>query len=87
MRFVDDPAQVAEAEPDLILVDLDRCPAEQLADFCTTDAPVIGFGPHVDGEGHDRAVRAGFTEVLARSVFFKRLPQLLEPAEGKPDRQ
>jgi hypothetical protein len=87
VRFVEDPAQAMAFEPDLILVDLDRCPAEVLGDFCTGDIPVIGFGPHVDSDGYDRAIRAGFTEVLARSVFFKRLPRLLEQPEGRPDRR
>lgn len=83
MRFVDDPDQVAEAGPDLILVDLDRCPVDAMVDFCVTDARVIGFGPHVDSERHDRALTAGFNEVLARSVFFKRLPRLLREADGE----
>ena len=34
-------------------------------------ARIIGFGPHVDGEGAERARAAGADVVLARSRFFR----------------
>jgi hypothetical protein len=40
-------------------------------------APVIGFFPHVDDELAAAASAAGCDEVLPRSVFFRRLPELL----------
>jgi hypothetical protein len=40
-------------------------------------APVIGFYPHVDDELAAAASAAGCDEVLPRSVFFRRLPELL----------
>jgi DNA-binding NarL/FixJ family response regulator len=38
---------------------------------------VIGFGSHVDRALLDQARSAGCDEVLARSAFFGRLPELL----------
>ena len=38
---------------------------------------VVGFGPHVDDELLAAARRAGFDEVLPRSVFFHRLAAIL----------
>ena len=40
-------------------------------------APLIGFGSHVDAAQLARAREAGCTEVLARSAFVQRLPELL----------
>jgi hypothetical protein len=46
---------------------------------------VVGFGSHVDTDVHQQAVAAGYEEVLARSVFFRRLPELLDRAvPGQP---
>ena len=42
-------------------------------------APLIGFGSHVDAAQLARAREAGCTEVLARSAFVQRLPELLAP--------
>ncbi|NNE95379.1 MAG: hypothetical protein HKN24_05070 [Acidimicrobiales bacterium] len=67
----------ARTEPDLVIVDLDRTSAP--ADFRIDDAHVVGFGSHVDTERQDAALDAGFDAVVARSVFFRRLPELLAP--------
>jgi len=64
-------------EPDLIIVDLDRTSAP--ADFRLANAHVVGFGSHVDTDRHEAALDAGFDAVVARSVFFRRLPELLAP--------
>ncbi len=64
-------------EPDLIIVDLDRTSAP--ADFRLDNAHVVGFASHVETERHDVALEAGFDAVMARSVFFRRLPELLAP--------
>ncbi len=66
-----------DSEPDLVIVDLDRTSAP--ADFRIDNAHVIGFGSHVDTERHDEALDAGFDAVMARSIFFRRLAELLEP--------
>lgn len=73
--FVDSGSDAATHDPDVVIVDLDRC--DDVDGFVLEGARVIGFGPHVDSELHDRAEAAGYTEVLPRSVFFKRLPSLL----------
>ena len=65
------------SEPDLIIVDLDRTSAP--ADFRIDNAHVVGFGSHVDTDRHEGALEAGFDAVMARSIFFRRLPELLEP--------
>lgn len=64
-------------EPDLIIVDLDRTSAP--ADFRLDNAHVVGFGSHVDNDRHEAALEAGFDAVVARSVFFRRLSELLAP--------
>lgn len=80
--FVESPAEAAACKPTLVIVDLDRC--DDPEGFRIPEARVVGFGPHVDSALHERAVAAGYTEVLPRSVFFRRLPELLdiEPESG-----
>ena len=78
-RFVETPDEARSHNPTLVIVDLDRC--EDAAGFRLDGARVIGFGPHVDSALHREAARCGYTEVLARSVFFKRLPELLGSIE------
>jgi hypothetical protein len=60
---------------DLVIVDL--AGGGVLEVIPQIDAPTIGFGSHVDrvllAAGRD----AGCQEVLARSAFFRRLPELL----------
>lgn len=73
--FVETPTDASAADPDLIIVDLDRC--QDIGGFVLDNATVIGFGPHVDTSLHQRAVDAGYDEVMPRSVFFRRLPELL----------
>lgn len=78
--FVETPEEAGSLNPSMVIVDLDRC--EDLEGFrIEGSASIIGFGPHVDTELHRRATEVGYTEVLARSVFFKRLPELLGSAE------
>ena len=72
------PEEAAALNPTLLIVDLDRC--EDPEAFRIDGPTVIGFGPHVDTELHQRAEACGYAEVLARSVFFRRLPELLAQA-------
>lgn len=81
--FVDTPAEARACEPSLLIVDLDRC--DDVEGFRLAGPRLIGFGPHVDSAGHDRAVAAGYDDVLARSVFFRRLDALLDEAEADAD--
>ena len=73
--FVETPEEAIALDPTLVIVDLDRC--EDPEGFRLDGPTVIGFGPHVDTALHRRAEACGYSEVLARSVFFKRLPDLL----------
>ena len=67
--------ELADTEADLVLLDLARPGAVEAVGHI--DAPVIGFGSHVDTELLEAARRAGGVEVLPRSQFFRRLPDLL----------
>lgn len=60
---------------DLVVIDLSRAGA--LEAIASIDAPVIGFGPHVDTAALEAARTAGCRLVLPRSQFFRRLPELL----------
>jgi len=75
VTFVDSGPEAAAQEPTMVLVDLDRC--ENPVEFRIAGAVVIGFGPHVDSASHERARELGYDLVLARSRFFRRLPDLL----------
>ena len=74
--FVETAEEAMASEPTLLVVDLDRC--DDVESFAIEGVTVIGFGPHVDTALSRRATAAGYTEVLARSAFFHRLPELLE---------
>ena len=67
-------ADLADVEADRVLLDLSRPGA--LEAVAGIDADVIGFGPHVDDELLEAGRAAGCAEVLPRSVFFRRLPDL-----------
>jgi hypothetical protein len=68
----------AGPDPDVIIVDLgrrgvlDALPAVRAA----TAARIIGFGPHVERDLLTAAHTAGCDQVVARSAFFGRLPDL-----------
>jgi hypothetical protein len=78
VTFVRSPAELAAAavDADLVLVDLARPGVLEV--LASIDAPTVGFASHVDRELIAAARVAGCGEVLARSAFFSRLPQLLE---------
>ena len=67
-------ADLAEVEADRVLVDLSR--PGVLDAVGAIGGEVIGFGPHVDDTLLGAGLAAGCAEVLPRSVFFRRLPQL-----------
>jgi hypothetical protein len=68
------------AAEDLVIVDLDRC--EDPGAFRVDGPRVIGFGSHVDVASAQAAEAAGYDEVLPRSVFFRRLPEILAVPNG-----
>jgi hypothetical protein len=63
-------------EADVVLVDASR-PALIAELRAVRAARIVGYAPHVDEAAQDAALAAGCTEVLARSVFFHRLPHLV----------
>lgn len=77
-RFVSSAEDLA-AE-DLVIVDLDRC--EDPGAFRVDGSRVIGFGSHVDVASAQVAEDAGYDEVLPRSVFFRRLTEILAAHNG-----
>ncbi len=74
--FVEDGAEALAAGATTVVVDLDRCQNPSL--FVVDGLVAIGFGSHVEEDRLAEAAGLGFSEVMARSVFFRRLPSLLE---------
>lgn len=66
---------------DLVIVDLAR-PGVLDALAHLTQVTTLGFASHVDRDLLASARRAGCHEVLARSAFFRRLPNLLATWDG-----
>lgn len=65
-----------EPAPDLVVVDLSRPGALEAAGaVADRGVAVVGFAPHVDDALLADARRAG-VEAVARSVFFRRWPEL-----------
>jgi CheY-like chemotaxis protein len=88
VRFARSTQEALEAArtqtPSLILADLhaEKCDpfmlAEQLkADETLRAVPLIGFFSHVQTELKLRAERAGYDSVMPRSMFSKKLPEIL----------
>lgn len=75
ITFVSTAQDAIDAAATLVLVDLDRC--DEPAAFRIDGAKVIGFGSHVDADRLAEAEAFGFDEVLPRSVFFRRLTEIL----------
>ena len=70
-------------EADVVLVDVGR-PALVAELRAVRAARIIGYAPHVDDTAQGAALAAGCTEVLARSVFFHRLPHLIGQHPPEP---
>lgn len=79
VSFVREPAELADAGSgdgvELVVVDLGRAGVVEVLPSVT--ARTIGFGSHVARDLLDAARAAGCDVVLARSEFFRRLPELL----------
>ena len=73
--------RLGEEEPvALVVLDLARTGAlDTVAAAHGRGARVIGFGSHVEVELLAAARAAGCDQVLARSAFFARLPEVLTP--------
>ena len=59
-------------DPDLVLADISRVDAEEVAD-AYPDIPIVGFTNHTDTAGLRAANAAGFDQVLAKSALDERL--------------
>jgi DNA-binding NarL/FixJ family response regulator len=59
-------------DPDLVLVDVSRVDAEEVAD-AYPDVPIVGFTNHTDTAGLRAANAAGFDQVLAKSALDERI--------------
>jgi len=77
-------SRVRSAVPGLLLIDLDArwLDAAALisalkADPATAGVPVVAFGSHLRTEALAAARAAGAELVLARSVFVRKLPELV----------
>ncbi len=70
--------------PDLVVVDIARVDAEEVAD-AYPDVPIVGFTNHTDTAGLRAANAAGFDQVLVKSALTERaaeiVDQLLAPVE------
>ena len=64
-------------DPDLVLADVSRIGAEEVADTYP-DIPIVGFANHADTAGLRKAHEAGFDQVLVKSALQERAPQLIE---------
>ena len=77
--------QLAEAPKTLVLVDLNWSAGDAVVLVTTLrqaapSAMIVGYYSHVQAELHARAIAAGCSIVLPRSVFVQRLPELLQSA-------
>jgi CheY-like chemotaxis protein len=75
--------------PALVILDLNNprtdplgTVGEMLADPALSSIPTVGFVSHVQTDVIDAARRAGVSEVLARSAFTQRLPEILSRGRG-----
>jgi hypothetical protein len=73
--FVARPEDLAALDADVVVVDLNRL--DDPGRVGPVRGRLIGFASHVDDAALAAAMAAGFDEALARSVFFRRLPDLL----------
>ena len=69
--FVSDPSELGAVQADLVIVDVARPGVLEVVRAIA--GRVIAFARHDDQSTIDAAHAAGCDEVLARSVFFKRL--------------
>jgi PleD family two-component response regulator len=86
-RTAEDAVSQARAlRPSLVLLDLNSAPlapidtiARLKSDADLAAARIVGFVSHVQADVIAAARAAGIDEVMARSAFVSRLPELLAP--------
>ena len=67
--------------PDLVIADIARVEPEDVVD-AWPDIPILGYTNHTDRSGLQRAHTAGFDQVIVKSAFVERAPQLVEELAG-----
>ena len=77
VTFVARPAELADVDAQLVLVDLSRPGVLEV--LPSIAARTIGFAGHLERELLEAARAAGCDEVMPRSKFFSGLAQLLAP--------
>ena len=82
-------ASLRSGQPALVILDLNNPRTDPLgvvaamkADPALSGIPTVGFVSHVQTELIEAARAAGVTDVLARSAFTVRLPEILERGRG-----
>jgi hypothetical protein len=71
-------AGLGDVLPVLVLVDLTHPAADEaIASASAAGVRTVAFGPHVDDVALVRAKSLGASDALARSRFFRRLPEML----------
>lgn len=78
-------AEMQKTPPSLVLLDLNNPRTDPLgivarmkADPALASVPTVGFASHVQADVIGAARDAGVTEVMARSAFAQRLPDILQ---------
>jgi DNA-binding NarL/FixJ family response regulator len=71
-------------DPDLVLADVSRIDAEEVADTYP-DVPIVGFTNHTDTAGLRAAHAAGFDQVLAKSALQEQLSSVVTELSGSPE--
>jgi CheY-like chemotaxis protein len=77
-------AEMRSSPPQLVILDLNNPRTDPLgtvgqmkADPQLTKIPIVGFASHVQTDVIEAARKAGVDDVLARSAFTQRLPEIL----------
>jgi two-component system chemotaxis response regulator CheY len=77
-------AGMRSSAPTLVIVDLNNprtdpfgTVGQMKADPALSTIPIVGFASHVQTEVIEAARKAGVDDVLARSAFTQRLPEIL----------
>ena len=63
-------------DPELVICDIARIDPQEVADTYP-DVPIVGYTNHTDTSGLRAAHAAGFDQVLAKSAFVERAPEVV----------
>jgi DNA-binding NarL/FixJ family response regulator len=77
VHYVNTIDSLGAAAPDIVIADLGRIDDPSTLRRAAPVARLIAFGSHVDEVMLESARRAGIDDVLPRSVFFRRIGELL----------